>query len=209
MTLHAPRMPLLLDPLIAEAKRRGRQRRFLAALYALFLVALAAGLTFGLRSSGGGPSGGGFATTGVSARAGALVVPIQRGFHRYDIRGGIFRTGTRPPVLGVTLTNYRVKADASLRTHGVLPLHTRTNGVVLQVALWFRIGAVADPTGLDLPLRLDQRWLQLDVATGTLRYGGFQFQGQTYEARIWIGRKAPPRDRAAVLQALASVHPAQ
>jgi hypothetical protein len=29
MTLHVPRLPLSLDPLIAEAKRRARQRRWL------------------------------------------------------------------------------------------------------------------------------------------------------------------------------------
>jgi hypothetical protein len=58
MTLHVPRLPFALDPLIAEAKRRARQRRSLAALVALVMVGVAAGLTVGLPSSGGGMSGG-------------------------------------------------------------------------------------------------------------------------------------------------------
>jgi len=40
MTAHVPRLPLSLDPLIAEAKRRAKQRRFLVAV-AVMLVAAA------------------------------------------------------------------------------------------------------------------------------------------------------------------------
>jgi hypothetical protein len=108
MTLHVPRLPFALDPLIGEAKRRARQRRFLAAS-ALFLAALATGLTIGLRSMGGGPSGG-IATAGASVRVGALRLSVPRNFRRYSIRGGIYRTGARPPVIGYVLTDYRLKA---------------------------------------------------------------------------------------------------
>src|SRR4051812_10321919 len=48
-----------LDPLIAEAKRRARQRRVLIALVVLLRAGLAAGLTLALRAPGGGGSGGG------------------------------------------------------------------------------------------------------------------------------------------------------
>lgn len=56
MTLHVPRLPLALDPLIAEAKRRARHRRLLVIALLFALVALAVGATFALRSS---PSSGG------------------------------------------------------------------------------------------------------------------------------------------------------
>jgi hypothetical protein len=59
MTLHLPRLPITVDPLIAEAKRRMRRRRSLAVLL-LAAVGLAVGLTLALRPGGpeaprGGP----------------------------------------------------------------------------------------------------------------------------------------------------------
>jgi len=61
------RLPLSLDPLIAEAKRRARQRRLLIALGVLLVAGLAAGLTFAFRSPGGGsPNGGGLTTASYS-----------------------------------------------------------------------------------------------------------------------------------------------
>ena len=58
MTLHTWRLPFALDPLIGEARRRARQRRVLGALAVLLAAGSAVGLTLGLRSPGGGPSGG-------------------------------------------------------------------------------------------------------------------------------------------------------
>lgn len=52
MTLHIPRLPFALDPLIAEAKRRARQRRVLVALIAVVVVAAGAVLTVELRGQG-------------------------------------------------------------------------------------------------------------------------------------------------------------
>jgi hypothetical protein len=67
MTLRAPRLPFSLDPLIAEAKRRARQRRMLIALGVLLVAGLAAGLTFAFRSPGGGsPNGGGLTSASYS-----------------------------------------------------------------------------------------------------------------------------------------------
>jgi hypothetical protein len=52
MTMRLPRLPMSIDPLIGEARQRARRRRlFLAALLA-GVVALAAGLSFGLRHTG-------------------------------------------------------------------------------------------------------------------------------------------------------------
>jgi hypothetical protein len=58
MTADVPRLPLSLDPLMAEAKRRARQRRFLVALLALVIVGGVLGAVLATRPPGGqGPSG--------------------------------------------------------------------------------------------------------------------------------------------------------
>jgi hypothetical protein len=57
MILHALRVPFVLDPLIAEAKRRARQRRLFVVLGLVVLAAGTAGLALALRSPDG-PSGG-------------------------------------------------------------------------------------------------------------------------------------------------------
>src|SRR4051794_33075297 len=58
MTLHVLRLPIALDPLIAEAKRRARQRRLLVVALALALVAAGVGGTFALRTPSGNGSPG-------------------------------------------------------------------------------------------------------------------------------------------------------
>jgi hypothetical protein len=81
MTLEGLRLPLSLEPLIAEAKRRARQRRVLIALGILLLAGLAGGLALAFRSpgSGGGVTGGLGAFNRLAAaqhaRAGASVLP--------------------------------------------------------------------------------------------------------------------------------------
>jgi hypothetical protein len=52
MTVRVPRLPLSLDPLMAEAKRRARRRRLLVALIAVVVVAAGAVLTVELRGQG-------------------------------------------------------------------------------------------------------------------------------------------------------------
>jgi hypothetical protein len=113
-----------------------------------------------------------------------------------------FSVGRHP-----TVTNYRVRANVLLRTHGVLPLHARSGGVVLQVALWVGIGPVPIAP-LHLPLGVNQPWGQEDVVTGTRRNGLLRFHGQDYVVTVWTGRTATSGDRAALLDALASVDPA-
>ena len=94
MSEHVSGLPFALHPLIAEAKRRARQRRFLAALSAVILVGLAVGLTLGLPSSGGGTSGGLAGAEGVGTLSipkgtdgiaaivyGRLSVSTRTGFH--------------------------------------------------------------------------------------------------------------------------------
>jgi hypothetical protein len=52
MISQAPRLPFALDPLIAEAKRRARQRRVLVALVAIAVVAAFSALGFELQGLG-------------------------------------------------------------------------------------------------------------------------------------------------------------
>jgi hypothetical protein len=74
MSAQAPVLPLALDPLIAEAKRRAWRRRGLAVL-ALIVVAAAAGTTVALRSSDG--TIGFCAVPPVGWKARAVTLPDQ------------------------------------------------------------------------------------------------------------------------------------
>jgi len=67
MTVRASRLPFSLDPLMAEAKRRARQRRVVVAFGVVLLAGLAAGLTLAFRS-GGGPTSGPLTGRPVTAR---------------------------------------------------------------------------------------------------------------------------------------------
>src|SRR2546423_8410060 len=69
MTARDRGLPFALDPLMAEAKRRARQRRFLIVVVVLALIGGATGAVAVFRSPGGPPSslpaalGGGSAQT--------------------------------------------------------------------------------------------------------------------------------------------------
>ena len=54
MTVYLRRVPVSLDPLIVEAKRRARQRRLLLAVFALVMVGGALVAALAMRSSSGG-----------------------------------------------------------------------------------------------------------------------------------------------------------
>lgn len=53
MTLHLPRLPFGLDPLVAEAKRRARRRRVLLVVLLAGLAIAAVAVTLALRPTGG------------------------------------------------------------------------------------------------------------------------------------------------------------
>lgn len=77
MTAHVPRLPLSIDPLIREAKRRARQRRVLATV--LLGVALAAASTVLVLRWPGGPVGTRPVSTGGASThsAGHVVGSVQ------------------------------------------------------------------------------------------------------------------------------------
>jgi hypothetical protein len=74
MTVRVPPLPFSVDPLMAEAKRRARQRRVRVAIAVLLLGAVAGGLTLALRSPGG-PSGGGGGPGSNNASLGSATAP--------------------------------------------------------------------------------------------------------------------------------------
>ena len=167
------------------------------------LAALLAGVAvLALAGCGGGKEA--TPCPGASMHLGALRLTVPHGFKRYDLRGGIYPEGTRPPVIGVVVTDYRLKAHSPLRIHGFVPVPPHENRVILTLGRWFGLGP-EPPPGLRLPISLDQHWVSRRFAHGTRRYGFFRFRGQLYEVFFWAGRAAPTHDRKCVRQALMSI----
>lgn len=101
MTLHVPRVPFSLDPLIAEAKRRARQRRVLAAV-AVLLVGSGAGAAIVASSAPGVATARPLQSALVASVIGKPEQPGQLrldGTRVYSPRFGIaviLRNGARP-----------------------------------------------------------------------------------------------------------------
>jgi hypothetical protein len=204
MTLHLPRLPISLDPLFGEAKRRTRKRRVLVGVAAFSLAGAATALALALLPSGTStPSG---FVSGGSVSVGRLTVTVPRGFNRHEIRGGFYKVGTRPPVIGQILTDYRVSAHSLLYKGGNFPESGPASGVLFEVQLWLRLYR---STRLHLPLSLDEQWFRTSLPEGT-RLWGLLSDGRPghipYVLVLWIGRDAPASDRAALLHALAAIH---
>jgi hypothetical protein len=115
--------------------------------------------------------------------------------------------GTRPPVIGHVLTDYRVSARSQTDGHAILE-SLPANGVALVLRWSFFIGP-PEPTRLRLPLSVHEQWGRLSRSGGT-RLSGWLSDGRPghvpYELILWIGRDASPGDRAALLHALAAIH---
>jgi len=118
MIFRAPRQPFALDPLIAEAKRRARQRRFLGAVSALTLLAVAAGLALQLPSSGRGTRTGLAGDRGVDALTipkgtdgiavvvyGRLSVTTKTGFHIHGLSVGVASLSPRARYVAAGIGN--------------------------------------------------------------------------------------------------------
>ena len=135
MTTHLPRLPFALDPLMAEAKRRARQRRFLIAVVVLALIGGAAGAAAVFRSPGGPMSSLPAALAGGSAQArGTELADFPRfglsfrypaGWRRLDCSPAFTLMGTR----GVTYLTTARRAGCSPSAHR----RTSANGVAI---LW-------------------------------------------------------------------------
>jgi hypothetical protein len=109
MTLHAPRLPFSLDPLMAEAKRRMRKRRVLIAVLAVLVV--------------GGAAGGAVSLTSPSTVQLAGPCPITSGYYAYAVP----QDPAHPPAAGDGATSWgwtprknQVKVGERLRENGRL-----------------------------------------------------------------------------------------
>jgi hypothetical protein len=125
-------------------------------------------------------------------RVGALLFTVPRGFSRHD-------TQRHDRLVGVLITNYSVKAHSSTLTTGVFP----ANRVALVLGRWEGRRVGAPP--LRLPLSLDELRAQ-HHPDGTAWNAVLRFHGSLYTSSFWVGRIAPPHDRAALLHALMSIH---
>ena len=113
MTLHARWLPLSLDPVIAEAKRRSRQRRLLLGALIVALAALGVGTTLALRGPAGpnpGRAGAGQGHDSAVANIGGLSITYPAAWKRVSwncwnaIGSYLLLTTARPtPRCGSTL----------------------------------------------------------------------------------------------------------
>ncbi|HEY1564535.1 MAG TPA: hypothetical protein VGF72_07630 [Gaiellaceae bacterium] len=189
MESRAPRLSFSLDALIAEAKRRARQRRVLVLLLLVAVVAVVAGVTFGSSGGGSRESGvpgqtGGRSDGSQSVQIGPFAVRVPRGFHW---AGPL----PRPNTQSLTISNV------------INPL--APNRVELD------IGYVASANS---PLfRTSQLPLDIDKLhageSGRLWSGLVSGGGSIYSVHLFFGSKAPAAARASVLRALSSIHRAR
>ena len=148
MTAHARRLPFALDPLMAEAKRRARQRRFLIAFAVLALIGGAAGAVAAFRSAGGPQSSLPAALGGGSAQTrGTVLAQFPRfgisfrypvGWRRVDCSPAIVNFGSRGVTYLTTARRAGCSPSASRRTSA--------NGVAVlwqQAGVWVRHGGNA------------------------------------------------------------------
>jgi hypothetical protein len=172
MTAQVRRLPFVLDPLMAEAKRRARQRRFLIALIVLALIGGAAGAFAAFRSPGGPPSSLPAALGGGSAQTrGTVLAQLPRlgisfrypaGWRRLHCSPAFTVSGTR----GVTYLTTARRAGCSPSSRR----RTSANGVAVlwqQAPVLVRHGGNARIGGQ--PAQVYVR--ALDLPTGVVLYG--------------------------------------
>jgi hypothetical protein len=170
-----------LDALIAEAKRRARNRRMLVLMALLAVAAVAAAVALGSpgggsRPAGAGGRGGSSADASHSVQIGPFSVSVPRGFHAL--------TGS----------------STALTVASAVPL--APNGVELDVDY---LSSVRAPAFKTTPLPLDLRKLHTGDSGRTWN-GVVSGGGSDYSVLLYLGKKAPAADRAAILRALGSIH---
>jgi len=189
MESRAPRLSFSLDALIAEAKRRARQRRVLVLLLLVAVVAVVAGVTFGSSGGGSRKSGGPGQTGGRSDGSQS----VQIGSFAVSVPGGFHSAGPAP------------HPNTPMLTISNLASPLAPNRVELDV------GYVASAKGS--PLRTSQLPLDLAKLQAVVpgrQWGGFvSGGGSIYGVHIYFGSKAPAAARASVLRALSSIHRAR
>ena len=112
-----PRLPFSLDPLMAEARRRARQRRALVVLGLVLLAVVVGGVALSLRSPGG-PNGGHGGAGSNSASLGAATGTAEPGAVVVGQRIGPVRVGEPKAQIEKTLGLGKSFRLAGTSVHG-------------------------------------------------------------------------------------------
>jgi hypothetical protein len=212
MTVHIPRLPFALDPLMAEAKRRARQRRFLIAVVVLALIGGAAGALAAFRSPNGpmsalpGALGGGSAETRGTAMADfhrlGLSFRYPAGWQRYDCP-----FGTPTFLVGVTYLTAGARRSRCSQ-HGAALRRLQANGVWI---LWVQtplFSRSANAVVGGQPARIDS-WAPYAVKPGSCAAAGGHriIQAAIHGFAMFACLRGPKlrRSQTAIGQMLASV----
>lgn len=175
-------------------------------------LAIAAAATLMLSACGDSHVAAQVRGRGTDVKAQALTITAPLVLLRYHLREGTYMVGTRPPVTGVLLTD-DPDAHRSGGGFSVWSDPSSEGPPANKVALILRQGVDMGPglprsaLRLHLPLSLRQPWFREHLRNGRngYRWGYLMVRGQPYEVMFWSGRTAPARDRAAALNALASI----
>jgi len=172
MTVHARHLPFSLDPVIAEAKRRMRQRRLLVAGLVVAL-AVVAGATLALRGPGGsspGSAGAGHGSAVANINGLSLSYPAAWKRVEWNCWSGLSNylllTTARPtPTCGAALPPpERLERDGVAVWFGTAaPLRGRVNPSIVwrlnpaPIGLWAGTDRVTCAPGAGAPWRLGTR----------------------------------------------------
>jgi len=201
MESRAPRLGFSLDALIAEAKRRARQRRLVVTVLLIAVAAVVAALVFGplgANSRSNGLPGLGKASSGSeSVRVGALAFTVPRGFYPDKIQCPIRHCQPAHSPIRVRVSSHPFTAATSQ----FFPAYQ----VVLDVQ-YLGSGELARARP---PLNLHEFRRMPGLGDG---HGWSQIVsvgGSTYTVMVFEGSKAPAADRAALLRAFRSIRRAR
>jgi hypothetical protein len=204
MELRASHLAFSLDALIAEAKRRARQRRLLVSVLLLAVAVGVAAVVLGSPGGGSRPGGlsgelGARSAGSQSVRVGVLALTVPHGFYQDKIRCPIRHCRPSHGPTRVLVTNHPLTAASS-------PIYP-AKLVVLD------LGYLGDalPRAHRPPLNLHKLHPMPRHALGDGTAWSQVVSGGKwlYQVTVFEGSKAPPADRAAVLRALRSIHRAR
>jgi hypothetical protein len=227
MAAHSPRLTLSLDPLMAEAKRRARQRRVLVALIAALLaVGVAAGAYF-LGLGPGGPtkppvasavtSSSGFNREYTSPLGWSMRFPHPMYIEHSS--GGAISFG----VDEATVASFRVRSGVR-EHHGrnetsifAVPPQSRsgsfpTRGIAVRV-LWLQdLGPIPTSGAIRPPLRLSMfghaSWRWYSGTRPRPVQQKLEVGRRTFYVQVWTGPSASERQRSLLSQIVASIRAA-
>ena len=167
MTVHAGRPTFSFDPVIAEAKRRMRQRRLLVAALIVALAGIGAGATFALRGPGGSsptPAGAGHGSAVANIGGLSLSYPVawrRVDWNCWNVLGSyLLLTTARPtPRCGSTLPPPEELGRDGVAVWFASAAPLRTNSIVWHInpaplGVWAGTRRVTCAKGAGTPRRI-------------------------------------------------------